>query len=300
MSVKVTVITSLFNCSAFLEGYLKYALQIEGLEETEFLLLHNQPTEEEIAIINKYLPQFPLARHVIIPQREGLYATWNRGAKMAKADLLTVWNVDDIRTPDSLKLQVASLESSPEAAMSYGDFYGTREYSEQKTHFYTYPEWSSDNKEFRRSHLVGCFQMWRKNIHDKIGYYDENFRLVSDMDFQIRTAFNFPLVKCKGTLGYYLEHQPFKLSSQTDLQATERTAIELRYGVYYKMDLSFVKKAREKYSIDHVINFGEKFPMEKLVPDYRNFVRGQWPLLLISPFYSAKQMGRRIARKLFR
>lgn len=299
-TVKVTVLTSLFNCKAFIEDYLKYALQMEGLEETEFLLLHNQPTEEETAIIKKYLPQFPVATHVIIPEREGLYATWNRGARMATADLITVWNVDDIRSPESLRLQMNALLENPEAGMSYGDFYGTNEYGEHKSHFYTYPEWSADNKEFERSHLVGCFQMWRKSIHEKIGYYDENFRLVSDMDFQIRTALNYPLVKCKGTLGYYLENQPFKLSSQSDLQATERTAVELRYGVYYKMDLAYVNKAKKKYTIRHVINFGEKLPIEKLVPDYKKFLSAHWPLMFASPFYSAKQLARRIARKLFR
>src|ERR1700712_2568147 len=97
---RITVITSLFNCRQYLAGYFAAVKKIENHEEIEVLLIHNAPSEEELNIISNFLPSLPFMKHIIIEQREGLYATWNRGIRMAKGKFITTWNVDDIRLPD--------------------------------------------------------------------------------------------------------------------------------------------------------------------------------------------------------
>ena len=79
---KVTVLTSLYNCRQYIEGYFQCIASIEYSDELEILLLHNAPTEEELHIIQSYLPSYPFLRHYIIQEREGLYSTWNRGINL--------------------------------------------------------------------------------------------------------------------------------------------------------------------------------------------------------------------------
>lgn len=296
--IKISVLVSLYRCSDYIESFLKYALEIVNLDEVEFLLLHNDPLDEESEIINNYLSKFPDAKHVIIKDRESLYRTWNRGIKLSKGRYIAVWNVDDIRNPQSLQTQAISLDLNLEAAMSYGDFFETNKYGTQNGHLHLHPSWKDGKKEFLRRHLIGCFPMWRKSIHDDVGYFDENYRLVADYEFQLRIAVNHSLVKAEGNLGYYLGQLPHKLSSQRGLQKLERASVEYRYGMYDRTDLLEIKKAFESFDTYNVINFGEKVALHNLVKDYSGFLKSRSYLKIFSPGKTGLFLAKRVVKRL--
>jgi len=232
----VTVLTSIYNSQAFLEGYFAALSRMEDKKEIEILLIHNAPNEEELTIIEKHTRQFNFLKHIVVEKKESLYASWNRGISIASGEYIAIWNVDDIRLPSSLNVQREALDKSG-AAMCYGDFYGTDKYGPFKQRIYQYKEYHSLKKDVLRRHIIGCFPMWRKSIHREIGYFDEQFKLVGDFDFQIRVALRYDLVKAGSFLGYYLENQQHKLSSNRKLQDMERTIVELRYRIYDKIML---------------------------------------------------------------
>ena len=244
---RVTVITSLFNTLLYLEGYFQAVLCLERTEEVEILLIHNAPQDEELAIVSKYLPQLPFVKHIIVP-REGLYATWNRGVKMARGRYITNWNVDDIRLPDSLINQADALDQHPDAVLSYGDFVIVNEYGKREGRHTNEPDYDLKRSSFFSHHHIGCFPMWRRDLHDTIGYFDEQFKLVADLDFQIRVAKQYQMIKVGNQLGYYLEGTPNNLSSNHSLQMGEYTVVQLRYGNFNMLHLtdlfSGIKKIR--------------------------------------------------------
>ena len=200
---KITVITSLFNCAQYLEGYFKCIASLKYKDELEILLLHNAPTDDEIRIIQSHLALYPFLKHHIIKNREGLYATWNRGIMLAKGDFIAIWNVYDIRLPLSFHLQLEALNKNPEAVLAYGDFYYMYQYGIPSKDLVCNIDFKKSSKQFLRTFHIGCFPMWRKGIHKQMGYFDEQFKLVADYDFQIRVAINGCLVKSDGILGYY-------------------------------------------------------------------------------------------------
>ena len=53
--------------------------------------------------------------------REGLYKSWNRGIKLAKGEYITIWNVDDIRYPESFKEQAQVMDKNIKTMLVYGD-----------------------------------------------------------------------------------------------------------------------------------------------------------------------------------
>jgi glycosyltransferase involved in cell wall biosynthesis len=260
----ITVITSIYDSHVFLEGYFKAVGEIENIDEIEILLIHNAPKENELAIINKYLPEFSFIKHISVAEREGLYASWNRGIKLAKGKYLAVWNVDDIRTPGSLISQRTALVNSS-AAMCYGDFYGTDNYGYFEERLYQYSEYQTLKKAALRRHIIGCFPMWRKEIHQSIGFFDEQFRLVGDFEFQIRVALKYDLVKADSFLGYYLENQNHKLSSNRKLQDKERTVVELRYRIYDKVMLHLIPFI-SGFRTRQVLCFGNWIHLNKIIP----------------------------------
>ena len=293
--IKISVITSLYRSERFLAQWLGHVAKIQNPAECEFILVHNDPTEAELSILDGFINQDIRLVHVVV-RRESLYSSWNRGIKVARGELITIWNVDDIRFPDSLLSQARALDNNPEAAISYGDIYGTNVYEEYGDRLYRFPEWKTNPKEFWRSHLVNCFQMWRKSIHESVGYYDEQFRSSGDFDFQIRTAMRYPFAKAELPLGVYLENQPHKLSSSS-VQVLENNIVYLRYGVFEKIQFQLLSKSVAAYNKDEFLVDGEwirnneKTPFSTL---YR--LKGMVIGVLLLPKYLAKMFRDRYLR----
>ncbi len=256
---EVSIIVSLYNCEPFLDSFFTYSEKIVNRERYEFLLLHNAPTSGEIDIINRNIEKKTYYKHIIIQERELLYQTWNRGVRLAKAPYLTVWNVDDIRFPESVEWQKKALDDHPEAALVYGDIWISNQYGVQGTWLGLSPRWTEKNKtEFCLSYYMSCFQMWRKSIHEKIGFYDEQFWCSADFDFQIRVALHYPLVKVPEPLGIYLdgENQTHKISSNGKQQKETHT-IYLRYGVFKKLDITVLWNRKFRYQKDKLLFYGQ-------------------------------------------
>jgi GT2 family glycosyltransferase len=231
-------------------------------------------------------------------EREGLYCSWNRGIKEARGEYIAIWNVDDIRTPDSLLSQRRALENS-NAVMCYGDFYGTSTYGQFKERFYEYNEFEGLKSGLLRNHVIGCFPMWRKSIHEEIGFLDEQFRLVSDYEFQLRVLSRYALVKAVSVLGYYLDYSNHKLSSNRFLQDKERTVVEIRYRFYDKVlmhTLPFITK----YKWYEFLNFGEWYKASEVVPAL-NVVKSKDVITFLQmPFSYFVTFSRRGISKLYR
>lgn len=265
-SKKISVLTSLYNCENFLQGYFDALTKIDGKEQIEVFLLHNAPREKELAIVAERLPAFDFVRHIVIPERETIYRTWNRGIEMSEGEYITVWNVDDVRFPCSIIQQAEVLDNNPEAAIAYGDIWVSRQYGVCGSKKTNSPVYNQDTREkFLSEYHMSCFQMWRKSIHSSIGYYDEQFKCIADFDFQIRTALHFPFVKTKNPLGIYLEDQPHKLSAN-GLQALEYNVICRRYNVYRYLNFFLLPETKKKYQQNKMLFFDEWNDFTEKIP----------------------------------
>ena len=292
---RISIITSLYNSQLYLEGYFKAVSAIKQTKEIEILLIHNAANAEELAITAKYLPSLPFIRHIQVG-REGLYATWNRGISMAKGDYVTPWNVDDVRIPESIQQQADALDANPTIGLSYGDFLIVRNYGDTEGFAVNEPQFDAGNPTFYRQHHIGCFPMWRRSIHEKMGYFDEQFRLIADLDFQIRVAKNYGLVKIPQQLGYYLEGTPGNLSSNFSLQDMEHTVLHLRYGNFNMLYLTHIYEAIKKFRVFELKWFGEYHRLSKRTPAENRSYYFRMPLVIMS----IVKLPRHIVRKHFK
>ncbi|GHT54245.1 hypothetical protein FACS189451_06090 [Bacteroidia bacterium] len=294
-NIKISVLTSLYHGGPFLESYFKYLSEINGMDRMEVLLLHNDPQENEMEIINRWLPEMPAVRHVVIPERETLYRTWNRGIALSQGEYITVWNVDDVRFPDSILQQAEALDKNPGAAIAYGDIWVSKKYGE-RGNFCTNSPADNRNKHFFWQYHISCFQMWRKSIHETIGYYDEQFKCVADFDFQVRAALHFPFVKTAEPSGIYLEDQPYKLSANR-LQDVEKNVIHLRYGAYQSLNIVLLPQAKKRYRPNELLFFDEWRPFTEQAPFGKGYkIRG----MLRACWGSFYWLGRKMAKKIIK
>lgn len=288
--LKISVITSLFNCEKYLTGYFEAVERIVNKEECEFLLLHNAPRKDELEIVERNIEGKTYFRHVIIEQREGLYSTWNRGVNLSKGRYCAVWNVDDVRFPDSLLLQARVLDEDKGCGLVTGHLNGTDVYGEPGKRFYKHDRMDNDPLEAFRSCLVGCFPMWRKEIHEKIGYFDEQFKCVSDYDFQIRAVINYRFCCVNESLGIYLENVPGKISSNGE-QKLENNLLYLRYGIYEKVILHLAPASLRRYSKNTIVNFGKSYDLKPELPfSSADKIKGLFLALLRWPIHIARDV----------
>lgn len=276
---RISVITSLYRCIHYLNDYFDAVEKVVNKEECEFLLIFNDPTPEEVKIVDKRIKRKSYFRFISV-ERESLYASWNRGIRLASSNYIANWNVDDVREPDSLVKQADALDENPEVAIAYGDTISVSNYGEKEGRLNHELKYNITSKSrFKNSFFISCFPMWRKSIHEKIGYFDEQFKLVGDFDFQIRVAFYYDFIKVDGILGYFLAGGGgLRLSQQIKTHMIEDNAVYLRYGVYSKVNICYLRY-RRLINIDFVKRSNKFIPLNKYLPgisEYKSKKRNQW------------------------
>ncbi len=274
----ITVLTSLYRCEEYIAGYFRHLSQVSNLEDVEILLLHNEPTNKELEVVESCMLLLgKCVRHIVIEKRESYYKSLNRGVDLAIGRYIAIWNVDDIRMPDSLKRQAHTLDQHPDVGLTYGDTINTSEYGKSEGKFRCQPEYREKPREFLRSYFGGCFPMWRKSIHERVGYFDEQMFSGGDFDFWVRVVHIYRLKKTKGPLGYFL-NEGKGLSTVGWRNAAERTVIELRYGIFDKINFLFLYSAIKNYRIHSIFRNGVPYKINKYLPNYPSCLLKRLPL----------------------
>ena len=167
----------------------------------------NSPGNEE-EVIKEYLEKFP--NNIVYKKLEndpGIYACWNIAAKMATGEFLTNANLDDRKAPDALELLAKELVAGKEVEVVYADNLITNkpnETWENNTSNSLYPSENFSVEAMLRGNPPHCMPMWRKSLHDKMGYFEEKYRSASDWEFWLRCAMtDIKMRKVNKPLGLY-------------------------------------------------------------------------------------------------
>lgn len=256
----------------YLKLFLEELPKQTVFDQLEVVLDHNEPDEEEIAWVKEFQEKYPgRIKHIITTPVVPIGNSMNTCIKEASGEYLTIWNVDDLRTPDSIELQVKAIKGK-NADIAFGDYEIVRKFAPGGTvkgtlvshaHF---PE-----SEFTRSMIFGPFLMFKKGLCTKAGLFDEQLVSGADFDFSIRLAMNGKAVMADGLLGYYLNEGKGASTRPGSKQEIDRTIIELRYGIYDKIDYNHVARATT-YALHHVFIDGVPRPIEQFAPGYREMV----------------------------
>jgi glycosyltransferase involved in cell wall biosynthesis len=307
-SIKVSAIVSCFNGIKYLPVFLENCAGQTIKDRLEIVLVHNQPSEEDLAVVKKFQDLHPgLVTHIVVP-REPLAVSTNRALLAAGGEYVCIWNVDDLRTPNSLELMVKTLDENPNVGFTYGDYtifhkwpvMANLDLEKIQGKNITVPEF--EKKEFSRSMFLGPFYMWRKSLCPTLGYWDEQFKSGADFDHSIRLALASQGKKTIGLLGYYLDEGLGLSTGKTPWQPIERTVIELRYGIYSKLDFWYYNRAK-KYRLFEVLQNGSWVPLKSLSPNYGQFAEGKGQMfyaIIKYPFWVVKRVIKYTIKKLFR
>lgn len=273
--MRVSTITPCYNMERYLKVFLDELPKQTIFDEIEIVLDHNEPSEQELKWVKDFQEKYPgRLKHIVVNPVEPIGTSMNRCIKEASAPNVCIWNVDDLRVPDSLEKQVKVLEDNPDIGVSHGNFVIVRSFPSNHGQFvdHTYSLYSPE--ELTRGMLLGPFPMWRKSLHGVIGYFDEQLKSGADFDLAVRLCASSKVGMAHGILGYYLNEGRGASTNGSWKQPVERTVVEVRYGITDKIESQWLSHPKfGDYEPSYVYWDGDRHAVNDLIPNYSEFIK---------------------------
>jgi GT2 family glycosyltransferase len=221
-----------------MQRYLK--LFLEKLPEQtifdrlEIVLDHNDPSPEELEWVSNFQERYPgIINHIRTSPVVPIGVSMNTCIRAARGKYLAIWNVDDLRTPDSLEAQMRALEENQAATVACGPYRSVSRFG--STSGEVVDNRSLPPEEHHRGMTVGPFFMFRASICKKAGLFDEQLRSGADFDLALRLLHQGKPVFTENNLGYYLNEGLGASTRPNSLQELEANVIYMRYGIWDKL-----------------------------------------------------------------
>ena len=192
MSSRVSVIVRTKDRPYFLARALA-DIAAQGHDELDVLVVNDQGDEDAARAVVASSPLADRTRVLATSSPGGRCAAANRGVRAATADYVVLHDDDDLWHPDFLASTVAYLDAHPmeagvvvpteiiyERAADGGWLEQRREPFWPGLSSVTFTELLEINR------AVPISVLYRRAIHDDVGYYDESLETVEDWDFYLR------------------------------------------------------------------------------------------------------------------
>ncbi len=252
---KVSTITPCYNMSKYMKGFLDN-LSTQTHKDLEIVLDHNDPSDEEVKLVEEYNEQYDNILHIKVEGVDPIGTSMNRCIEYATGDYLCIWNVDDLRTPDSIEVMAKALDENPDVDFVYGNYIIVPKFGSIEGQ---YVDETGREDELTTGMILGPYFMFRKSLLEKSGVFDEQLVQGADYDLALRLAFNAKGLHLPINLGYYLNEGLGQSTKPNSKQPIERTVIELRYNIRV-LEPHLVPYTRS-YDVGNIIVDEEKIPV---------------------------------------
>tara|TARA_B100001250_G_scaffold191561_1_gene164632 strand:+ start:251 stop:1039 length:789 start_codon:yes stop_codon:yes gene_type:complete len=249
----LSILTSAYNAEKYIKAFIKNLSQ-QTFQDFELCLEHICPTVQETKKIKKSKLDENKLSYVEQNKKISLPAAWNNMIDRSKGKYLCIWNIDDLRTTNSLGLMVKELEDDKNIGFVYGNYFIVDKYKKKKG---AYINEEGREEELKTGMILGPFFMFRRSVLESIGKFDEQLISGADYDFAMRLARKFNGKHLNSNLGYYLNTGDGLSTKENSRQEIERTAVELRYGIKV-LNENLVDEATITYDLENIITDGKK------------------------------------------
>lgn len=201
---RATLITSIFDGDRYLAQFLANSAALDGYDACEHLLIRAGSPGNEHADLVAHVAEHPGAIYLNLATDPGLYEVWNLGVQLARAPYLSNANLDDRRAPEQLERMCRVLDEWPDvdvassplrisyvantdwsdvsdAHLMFGDVPAGRYVGRDLLRY--------DGKRLRSRNLPHCMPVWRRELHARLGFFDEaRFGPSADWEFWLRAG----------------------------------------------------------------------------------------------------------------
>jgi GT2 family glycosyltransferase/Tfp pilus assembly protein PilF/SAM-dependent methyltransferase len=232
--IKVSAIVSTYNSEKFIRGCLKDLMEqsLYKKGKLEVIVVDSCSQQAEGSIVKEFQHKYSKIKYLRTERRETIYKAWNRAIKAASGEFITTSNTDDRHRIDALEHLADELEKYPDIGLVYADVFVTNFENQifgKHIHcgYHIRPDYSPEIM------LSGCHMgpqpMWRKSIHETVGYFSDEYQSAGDYDFWCRVALNYPMKHVPEFLGLYYENPKGFCNSKKALSIQETVSVQKNY-----------------------------------------------------------------------
>ena len=225
--MKFSIVTPSFNQGRFITDTIESVLSQAGPFEIEYFVMDGGSTDETVEILEQYDKKLRGGEYPIACK--GVEFQWtsgpdggqsdaiNKGLRLATGDYCSYINSDDTFFPGAFAAIGGTFESDPAADFVFGDgdvidesgnlqwVWLSRPYDHKVMTGYHFL-WN----EFT-NYIMQQSTFWRRNVVDRIGYFDETMHYAMDVEYWIRA----------GHSNLKLVHLPVKIGKFRMIQGTK-------------------------------------------------------------------------------
>jgi GT2 family glycosyltransferase len=228
----VSAIVPTYKAERFMQDLLEDLEAQTIANQMEIVIVDTGSPTNEGAIVKEFQKRYENIVYIRTEKQESSHSAINRGIKAAQGKYLTLSCTDDRHKKDAIERMVAVLETRPDIALVYANCYITaveNETFENHTRKGMY-RWLDFNP---LQLLFGCYigpqPMWRRNIHDWYGNFDDNLESAGDWDFWLRMAETETFLHIDEFLGLYLYSPTSSEHRNPMLSYEEASLVRRRY-----------------------------------------------------------------------
>jgi glycosyltransferase involved in cell wall biosynthesis len=217
---KISVVTPSFNQAAYLEKTIRSVLD-QGYPNLEYIIIDGGSVDGSVEIIKKYEP---LLTYWVSERDNGQVDAINKGLRRATGEWVAWQNSDDIYYPGAFGELAESIRKHPEASLITGDLMLIDQNDKIiRDVRYIKPDYKALLAEGML--IANQSSFWRRDLHEKIGYLDENYHCSFDYEWFLRVAEHAEGVHMRSIWGALRYHEETKTSTMTERFLSEQKQI---------------------------------------------------------------------------
>jgi len=198
---KISVITTLYNYRNYIAECIGSFLS-QNFKNSEMIIIDDCSTDDPYEIIKKYQKYSEKrVRYIKLPEKANYSVAKNVGIKNSKSEIIVMLDADDMLTLNSLKIRYDKLKKG------YDFVHGPALDKKEGRPLVRNRLWDLWNEKGGWKHVHAQGVMLKKDIHRKIGLYDETLQCKSDREFFARVFnHNFKIGTVDSDVALYRRH----------------------------------------------------------------------------------------------
>lgn len=245
LMASISVIIPNYNHARYLEQRIASVLT-QTFTDFELIILDDASTDNSKEIIEKYAAQdrrisfYPSTLNSGSP-----FVQWNKGVKLAKADLIWIAESDDVASPEFLQAMLAAHNNNPGIALAYcqsyrmndeGTITGTwKTVTDDRNEQLFNNDFVMEGMKFINDFLIhknvipnASAVLFRKSVYNEVNGAEEKLKTNSDWLTWLKMLLSYKVAFVSQPLNYFRYHSKSVIAS---LSATANTSYQEQYDL---------------------------------------------------------------------
>jgi len=261
-SATVDVIIPVYNGERFIREAVN-SIIAQTLPVQNIFIIDDGSSDRTKEVVYDIIKNSPISIHYINEKNYGPSAARNKGIRLSKAEYVAFLDADDVWHPQKIEKQINVFKSSSDKKLGavYCQFDVLHEGTDQARYQKTPPQSGNLFSYLLNGTGALCtpsLLLFKKEVFNSIGLFDEKLRSGEDWDILLRTAKNFHFDFCNEILLMVRDHSENTSKNTYYILHNQLFFIEKWMGVF--KDKPMLKQWRKTYAYAHyknILSFNE-------------------------------------------